>query len=341
VLLLRSTEMPLETIKDYGELFLQGDVTLAQRRALLETHAKNVKARMAELQESLGVIQKKMRYYKKLEKKAGRRMKTALVTGTSSGIGLSTAIELAKAGFAVTATMRDTAKSETLMAKAKAEGVTVGVAQLDVQDDTSVKNAVAAFMQKHGQIDVLVNNAGAGYLGTLEQTLIEDAQRVMDVNFFGVWRVTQAVLPHMREAKSGRIISVSSIGAYCAAKFALEGAMEALAPVAKQLGIHVSVIEPGPVNTEFVANVGGLLKRQPSADDPYLPLLQAYMNFVQKSFTGGQTPDEVAKVILGAATSEAPHLRYVTSETVRQRASLKYVDLTGDSVIAAMSKIFV
>jgi NAD(P)-dependent dehydrogenase (short-subunit alcohol dehydrogenase family) len=276
-------------------------------------------------------------------------MKTALVTGTSSGIGLSTALELAKAGFAVTATMRDVAKSEVLMTRAKAEGVTVGVAQLDVQDDTSVKNAVAAFMQKHGQIDVLINNAGAGYLGTLEQTPLEDVQRVMDVNFFGVWRVTQAVLPHMREAKSGRIISVSSIGglvgqvfndAYCAAKFALEGAMESLAPVAKQLGIHVSIIEPGPVNTEFVANVGGLLKRQPSANDPYLPLQQAYINFTQKAFTGGQTPGDIAKVILGAATSEAPHLRYVTSEAVRQRASLKYVDPTGDSVIAAMSKIF-
>jgi NAD(P)-dependent dehydrogenase (short-subunit alcohol dehydrogenase family) len=276
-------------------------------------------------------------------------MKTALVTGTSSGIGLSTAIELAKAGFVVTATMRDTAKSETLMAKAKEESVTLELLQLDVQDDASVKNAVAALIQKHGRVDVLVNNAGAGYLGTLEQTPLEDAMRVMDINFFGVWRVTQAVLPHMREQKSGRIISVSSIGglvgqvfndAYCAAKFALEGAMEALAPVVKQLGIHVSVIEPGPVNTEFVASVDGLLKRQPSADDPYLPLMQAYMNFIQKAFTGGQTPDEIAKVILGAAVSETPHFRYATSENVKQRASLKYVDLTGDAIIAASSRVF-
>jgi NAD(P)-dependent dehydrogenase (short-subunit alcohol dehydrogenase family) len=276
-------------------------------------------------------------------------MKTALVTGTSSGIGLSTAIELAKAGFTVTATLRDTAKGEAMMAKAKAEGVTLELAQLDVQDDTSVKNAVAALMHKHGRIDVLVNNAGAGYLGTLEQTPIEDAQRIMDINFFGVWRVTQAVLPHMREQKSGRIISVSSIGglvgqvfndAYCAAKFALEGTMESLAPVVKQLGIHVSVIEPGPVNTDFVANVGGLLKRQPVADDPYLPLLQAYMSFIQKAFTGGQTPDDIAKVILEAAVSKTPQFRYVTSENVKQRALVKYVDPTGDSIIAATSKVF-
>ncbi|MGL4611682.1 MAG: SDR family oxidoreductase [Trueperaceae bacterium] len=276
-------------------------------------------------------------------------MKTALVTGTSSGIGFSTALELAKAGFVVTATMRDMAKSETLMAKAKDEEVTLELLQLDVQDDTSVKNAVAALIQKHGRIDVLVNNAGAGYLGTLEQTPLEDAQRVMDVNFFGVWRVTQAVLPHMREQKSGRIISVSSIGglvgqvfndAYSASKFALEGAMESLAPVVKKMGVHVSLIEPGPVNTEFVANVGGLLKRQPLAGDPYLLLMQTYMNFIQKAFTTGQTSDDIAKVILEAATDATPHFRYVTSENAKQRVSFKYVDMTGDSVIAATSTVF-
>lgn len=276
-------------------------------------------------------------------------MKTALVTGTSSGIGLATAIELAKAGFRVTATMRDTAKGEKLIAKAKEEGVTLDLLKLDVQDDASAQQAVETMMQKHGRIDVLVNNAGAGYLGTLEQTPVEDAQRVMDVNFFGAWRVTKAVLPHMREQKSGRIISVSSIGglvgqpfndAYCAAKFALEGAMEALAPVVKQLGIHVSMVEPGPVNTEFVANVGGLAKRQPDPTDPYSPLLHAYVSYLQKAFTGGQTPEEVAKVVLGTALSESPQFRHLTSENVKQRASLKYSDLTGDAVIEGSSRIF-
>ena len=139
-------------------------------------------------------------------------MKTALITGTSSGIGLSTAIAFAKAGFWVTATMRNISKSVALLERAKAEGVELTVAALDVQNEVSIAAAVAGMLERHGQIDVLVNNAGAGYLGSLEQTSLEEVQQVMDVNFFGVWRVTQAVMPTMRSQGSGRIISISSIG---------------------------------------------------------------------------------------------------------------------------------
>ncbi len=275
-------------------------------------------------------------------------MKTALITGTSTGIGLSTAILLAKAGYAVTATMRNPDKAGALRERAKAEGIELEVAQLDVQDSASVQAAVNAMIAKHGQIDLLVNNAGSGYLGTLEQTPIEDAQMVMDVNFFGVWRTTQAVLPHMRQAGSGRIVNVSSVGgligqpfneAYCAAKFALEGAMEALAPTLKVLGIRAVMVEPGFVSTEFVANVGGLMKRQPDPADPYLPLMQNYIAYVRKNATLGQTPDEVAVVIVEAATAPDPHFRYLSSDGVRQRAGIKYSDTTGDAVIAAMSKV--
>src|SRR5947208_15214972 len=188
----------------------------------------------------------------------------ALVTGTSSGIGLSTAVALARKDFTVVATMRNLGKAAALQACAKADGVALDVRQLDVQDEHSVDACVRDVLRDHGRIDVLVNNAGAGFLGTLEQTSFEDLRRTMDINFFGVWRVTRAVLPAMRTARSGRIITNTSIGgligqpfndAYCAAKFAVEGLMESLAPVARRVGVWISLIEPGPVNTGFVASV--------------------------------------------------------------------------------------
>jgi NAD(P)-dependent dehydrogenase (short-subunit alcohol dehydrogenase family) len=277
--------------------------------------------------------------------------RTALVTGTSSGIGLSTAIALAKAGFDVIATMRDLSKADALRQRANQEDVNLEVIALDVQDDASVTNAVRETLERHGRLDVLVNNAGAGHVGTLEQTSLEEAKRVMDVNFFGVWRVTQAVLPQMRAQGSGRIISVSSIGgliaqpfsdAYCAAKFALEGAMESLAPVMARFGVSVSVIEPGPVNTAFVANVGGQRNMNTSASDPYQALVAAYVQTLQRAYTNvnaGQTGDEVAAVILEAATSEKPDLHYQTSDFVRARVATKYVDPSGNSIIAATSQM--
>jgi len=271
--------------------------------------------------------------------------KVALITGTSTGIGLSTAILLARSGFTVVATMRDPGKADALRERARKEGVTIDVRQLDVCDQASVDACVGATLGAHGHIDVLVNNAGAGRLGTTEQLTMGAVQATFDVNFFGVWRVTQAVLPGMREARSGRILSVSSIGgllgqpfndAYCAAKFAVEGMMESLATVAAQLGIHVSLIEPGPVHTEFVASVRAA--HGDAAPDAYQPLLEAYLGNTMARFSNaGQTGDDIARVILEAATAEAPHLRYVTSAMVQGLAGRKYVDTTGDSIVAMMT----
>jgi len=269
----------------------------------------------------------------------------ALVTGTSSGIGLSTAVLLAQSGFTVVATMRNLAKSAVLEAHAKSAGVPLDVRRLDVQDEASVEGCVREALGTYGRIDVLVNNAGAGYLGTLEQTPPDALRQTMDVNFFGVWRVTQAVFHTMRAARSGRIITVSSVGgligqpfndAYCAAKFAVEGFMESLAPVAKRLGIHVSLVEPGPVNTEFVASVQEqMVKRPQPVHEDYRPMLDAYLAGTRQAFaTLGQTGDDVGKVIVEAATADAPHFRYTTSEFIRGIVSRKYVDPTGDSVVA-------
>ncbi|HMA37847.1 MAG TPA: SDR family oxidoreductase [Chloroflexia bacterium] len=274
--------------------------------------------------------------------------KIALVTGSSSGIGLSTAVQLAQAGFTVVATMRDLAKAGPLEARARDADVTLAVRPLAVQDDASVTACVQDVLQAYGRIDLLVNNAGAGYLGTLEQIPLADLRRTMEVNFFGVWRVTQAVFPAMRAAGGGHIITVTSVGgligqpfndAYCAAKFAVEGFMESLAPVAQRLGIRLSLIEPGAVNTNFVASVvAGRPETPPAVDRVYGPLLAAYIGGAQERFaTLGQTPEQVAEVIVGAATTATPHFRYTTSAAVQGLVAQKYVDPSGDRLVAFFS----
>jgi NAD(P)-dependent dehydrogenase (short-subunit alcohol dehydrogenase family) len=240
--------------------------------------------------------------------------------------------------------MRDLSKADLLKERAAQDGLAVELRRLDVQDEESIRSCVDGIVKERGRIDVLVNNAGAGFLGSTEQVSMNALERTIDINFFGVWRCTQAVLPGMRAARTGRIISVSSIGgligqpfndAYCAAKFAVEGMMESLAPVAKRLGIHVALVEPGPVNTEFVATVVKQNERRESAEiSDYTPMLTSYLNGSRQAFsTAGQTGDDIAAVILDAATAEAPHFRYLTSDMMRGIASRKYVDTTGDSMV--------
>jgi len=270
----------------------------------------------------------------------------ALVTGTSSGIGLHTSVLLAQAGFTVVSTMRDPAKGDALRREASAAGVSLDVRPLDVQDASSVAACVDDVMRTHGRIDVLVNNAGSGFLATLEETSFDDLSQVMDVNFYGVWRVTSAVFPLMRAAGAGRIITNTSVGgligqpfndAYCAAKFAVEGFMESLAPVARRLGVWVSLIEPGPVHTEFVASVREKRERigEPESAAVYAPMRDAYLAATTQVFAAlGQSGSDVGRVIVEAATADAPHLRYQTSDTVRSIVGRKYVDPTGDSILA-------
>ncbi len=271
-------------------------------------------------------------------------VRVALVTGTSSGIGLSTATLLAQSGFTVVATMRNLTRSGALDERAKAAGVTLDIRKLDVQDEASVKGCVHDVLETYGCVDVLVNNAGTSLLGTIEQTSFEDMQKTTDINFYGVWRTTQAVFPAMRAAKSGRIITVSSVGglvgqpfndACCVAKFAVEGFMESLAPVAKRLGIQVSLIESGPVNTEFVSSVlAGVREPEPDIHAAYGPMMETYFGATQQVYaSGGQSGDDVGRVILEAATADAPHLRYTTSEMVHGLVARKYVDPTGDSIV--------
>lgn len=160
-------------------------------------------------------------------------MTTALVTGTSSGIGLHTAIGLARTGVDVVATVRDTGRADALRTAAAAAGVELDIRALDVTDPVGARDLVADV----GPVDILVNNAGRGAVGTLEQLTDEDLQAQLDTNYLSVARLTRLVLPGMRERGTGRVVTVTSVGgavgqpfsdAYCAAKFAVEGLMLSL-----------------------------------------------------------------------------------------------------------------
>lgn len=267
----------------------------------------------------------------------------ALVTGSSTGIGAATAVALAAEGHRVVATMRDPDKATGLLDAASALGVEVAVDQLDVTDDASVDGAVARTESDHGPVELLVNNAGAARVGTLEQLTPEELAACMDLNFTGAVRVMRAVLPGMRARGAGRIINVTSVGgilgqpfndAYCAAKFALEGLSESLAPVMRTFGVHVSVLEPGPVATEFVATAGrtiGTAVLDP--DDPYAELFGRYLGRTGDAFADAQTAEDVAAVVVAAVRDPAPRFRYLTSAAATGFVAPKLADLDGEAVL--------
>ncbi|MFK0238282.1 SDR family NAD(P)-dependent oxidoreductase [Streptomyces vinaceus] len=270
--------------------------------------------------------------------------KTVLITGTSSGIGLAAAVATARAGWHTVATMRDTSRADALTKAAAEAGVSglVQVKRLDVTDADSVAACVAEVVAEHGHLDAVVNNAGAGFVGTIEQHDMEKLRGVMEVNFFGVAELTRAALPHLR-ASGGRVITVTSVGgvvgqpfneSYCAAKFAVEGFMESLAPVAAAMGVQVSVIEPGAVSSEFVNNVGLDLPALLAQAGPYAPAMQGYINHAMQSFGSdtAQAPEQAAAPVVDALTAEKMPFRIQTSDWARAFVGMKLADLDGSAV---------
>lgn len=263
--------------------------------------------------------------------------RTLLVTGASGGLGLAIAVAAAQAGYRTYATMRDLSKAPALQAALAAAGATATILPLDVQDTASIEAAVAQMLAEAGQIDVLVNNAGAGFVRTLEQATEAEIDWVLDVNLKGVMRCTKAVLPAMRAARSGRVVTISSIGGlvgqpfneiYCAAKFGVEGFIESLATyTGPAFGIHFTLVEPGGIASDFNANAmkqftaGGGMRQ-----DEYLPLLQTYVAGVQaRAGQGGsyQTAEEVAAVVLATLADPTPPVRLRTSPWAEEITRLK------------------
>ena len=281
--------------------------------------------------------------------------KTVLITGTSTGLGISIAVQAAQAGHKVYATMRNLAKRDALDAAASQSGVELNVLPLDVQDTASVNAAVETIIKNDGRIDTLINNAGAGFVRTTEQATEDEINWVMDVNFMGVVRCTKAVIPHMRKARAGHVITVSSVGGlvgqpfneiYCAAKFAVEGFTEALASyVSPNFGINFTTIEPGGIQSEFAANImkqveatGGML------DDEYLPILQKYVGGAQTRQVGSdiyQTADQVAAVVMECVNAAEPPIRRRSSNWGERFTRFKTeLDPTGAKQQAAVVEEF-
>ena len=262
--------------------------------------------------------------------------KVILITGTSTGLGAATAVQAAQAGHTVYATMRNTQKRGTLDAATQVAGVSLNVLQLDVQDTGSVNAAVDTVITEQGRIDVLINNAGMGYVRSLEQAEETDIQKILDINYTGVTRCIKAVMPHMRKARAGHVINISSVGGlvgqpfneiYCGAKFAVEGLTEAMASyITPAFGIHFIAVEPGGIASEFantvleqVEQTGGML------EDEYLPILQKYIAGSQSRQETGiyQTADEVAAIVMKVMGSEHPPVRTRTSEWSEDFSKLK------------------
>jgi NAD(P)-dependent dehydrogenase (short-subunit alcohol dehydrogenase family) len=253
----------------------------------------------------------------------GGSTRVAVITGSSSGIGFETALLLARSGFHTYATMRNLEKSKNITEIANTEKLPLQVVQLDVNDDISVKNAIDKIVAaaENERIDVLVNNAGYGLFGPLEDISIEEIKAQFETNFFGVIRVTQQVLPAMRKQNSGgsTIVNVSSVGgrigipvlsAYQSTKFALEGLSESMSYELEPFGIRVVIIEPGFIRTNII-NSSTTAEKALDSKSPYFSLTQKVKNHFKSMMENASSPpEEVAKVILQAITSENPQLRY-------------------------------
>lgn len=231
----------------------------------------------------------------------------ALVTGASSGIGEATAERLAKAGFTVYGTSRRGVAGDRRA---------YSMIALDVTNDSSVDAAVAEVIRKEGRIDVLVNNAGFSVAPAGdEESSIDQARAVFDTNFFGLVRMTRAVVPHMRRQGNGRIINIGSVlgflpapymAIYAATKHAVEGYSESLDHELRTRGIHVSVVEPAYTKTKFDAN---LLAADAMLDD-YSATRAGLNERMAQLFAAGDEPAVVADVVLQAATATNPKIRY-------------------------------
>jgi NAD(P)-dependent dehydrogenase (short-subunit alcohol dehydrogenase family) len=249
-----------------------------------------------------------------------QRSPVVLITGTSSGIGGAIASAFAAKGYEVFGTSRNPQRNEPIAG--------VELLPLDVSDQASVSSAVSTVIQRAGRIDVLVNNAGVGVFGAAEESSIAQAQELFDTNFFGLIRVTNEVLPHLRAQRSGRIINISSVlgflpapyGAlYAASKHAVEGYSESLDHETREFGVRVSVVEPGYTDTAFDANAAD----PDSPIESYRALREHVKVGLIKAVRAGDDPSVVAKVALKAATSRSPKLRYPAGPLARQLTVLK------------------
>jgi NAD(P)-dependent dehydrogenase (short-subunit alcohol dehydrogenase family) len=237
------------------------------------------------------------------------------VTGASTGIGLATALHFARAGDDVYAAVRNPGTAPELTAAIERDRLPVHVVTLDVDTDVSVDRGVREVLEKAGRVDVLVNNAGIGGGGPVEDVPVDWVKSLFETNYFGAIRMIRAVLPGMRERRSGAIVNVSSVfgrlslaghGHYAAAKWALEAISEALAQEVYRFGVRVVIVEPGAVVTPIFRKA----QRFARPDSPYVDHVKRLLLVYGKIMPRASQPDDVARAIHEAVTAASPKLRY-------------------------------
>lgn len=268
-----------------------------------------------------------------------------LITGISQGIGLEIAKKLAQNSYIIYGTVRSTSNLASL---SQAMLVSKNIIPLivDVTNEQSIVDAIKTVLNQHGQIDVLINNACEVVIGPCEVCTIEEQQRVMDVNYFGVVRMLHAVLPTMRKQKSGYIINISSIAgfepfpiieSYVASKFALEGLSESLASYLLSWGIKVSLIEPGGVKTQaaVTARKGSRVLPETTC---YEKFCTAGHQAMIDSYDQCQNPEDIAQLVLHILSTDKPLLRYQTNTFAHERACARFQDRTGTTLLDIKQK---
>lgn len=282
-----------------------------------------------------------------------KKQDIALVTGSSTGIGFETSLLLARNGFYTYATMRDTRKSDNIEKIAKNENLPLKVLLMDVDNDDSVKNAIYKILDEKKKIEILVNNAGYGLFGALEEISIDEAKKQFETNLFGAMRTIKEILPTMRKQKNGIIINVTSLAGvvgipaeciYVSTKFALEGLSESISYELQPFGIKVIIIEPGVINTNFVPNIKfsnktddkllqTLMKQEEKSEinysnndikkknsSYYSNTIDTFLSHYFSAMNNAPSPKEVATVILEAIKNASNSSEYLFRHTVGEDA---------------------
>jgi NAD(P)-dependent dehydrogenase (short-subunit alcohol dehydrogenase family) len=260
-------------------------------------------------------------------------METVLITGSSTGLGLETALYLAERGFRVYATMRDMDQRAELLAAAEQRRVELEVLPLDVTDSASIDRAVARVLDETGTVFGLVNNAGLGLRGCFEDLSEAEIRQVFEANVFGTMAVTRRVLPAMRAAGRGRVVTITSVGgriatfglsAYCSTKFAQEGFAESLALELAPFGLHSILVEPGMIKTSRWTVNRGTAARALDSESPYSEMFRRHEAISDRFVDSRRTrPVDVAKSVHRALTAKRPRLRYVVGRPAAAAISLR------------------
>lgn len=259
--------------------------------------------------------------------------KTVLVTGCSSGIGYATCLVFARNNFATYGSVRDLSKAERIQEIINKEKLPLKIIRLDVNEDESIRIAIQKIISDSGGIDILINNAGYGMFGPIEEISIKKIKEQFETNFFGTIRLIKAIVPIMRKQRNGTIVNISSMvgrfgvplnAAYVSSKFALEGLSESISFELEEFGIKVILVEPGVIQTDFFHN---LKIEGNDTKSPYFKLMDKRIGFLKGSMKNSvSSSDQVANIILHAVNSRDPDMRYVigidATNSIHMRNSL-------------------